>query len=91
LGEARVAELERHLGELVPNREDHTILARPHFVESDALVPAILHAAERLTVDAVVMVAHRKHGLKHALTGSTVEHVFREANKPVVIVPLEGA
>jgi nucleotide-binding universal stress UspA family protein len=86
---ARVSELERHIGELVPvDRQEHGIVARPHFAESLEPAQAILHAAERLRVDALVMASHRRGGIKHALGGSIAEHVFRDANKPVMLVPV---
>jgi nucleotide-binding universal stress UspA family protein len=85
---ARVAELERHIGELVPaDREEHGIVARPHFAESMDPAQAILHAAERLRVDGLVLATHRRGGIKHVLGGSIAEHVFRDANKPVMLVP----
>jgi nucleotide-binding universal stress UspA family protein len=86
---ARVSELERHIGELVPaDRQEHGIVARPHFAESLEPAQAIVHAAERLRVDALVMASHRRGGIKHALGGSIAEHVFRDANKPVMLVPV---
>jgi nucleotide-binding universal stress UspA family protein len=91
LSTARVSELERHIGELVPaDRQEHGIIARPHFAESVEPAQAILHAAERLQVDALVMASHRRTGIKHALGGSVAEHVFRDANKPVMLVPVAG-
>ena len=85
---ARVTELERHIGELVPaDREEHGIVARPHFAESMDPAQAILHAAERLRVDGLVLATHRRGGIKHVLGGSIAEHVFRDANKPVMLVP----
>jgi nucleotide-binding universal stress UspA family protein len=91
LSAARVSELERHIGELVPaDRQEHGIIARPHFAESVEPAQAILHAAERLQVDALVMASHRRTGIKHALGGSVAEHVFRDANKPVMLVPVAG-
>src|SRR5215475_8130182 len=50
----RVSALERHLGEYVPDRDDHAILARPNFVESELPAQAILQTSERLDVDAIV-------------------------------------
>jgi nucleotide-binding universal stress UspA family protein len=85
---ARAEELERHLGELVPVRDDHSIVARPHFVQSDSPADAILHAAERLTADAIVLASHTRRGLKHALGATVVEHVFKGTRKPVMVVPV---
>lgn len=84
----RVSDLERHLSEYVPDREDHTILARPNFVESDMPAQAILQTAERLDVDAIVLASHGHTGLKHALGGAVVEHVVRGAKRPVMVVPV---
>jgi nucleotide-binding universal stress UspA family protein len=89
---ARVSELERHIGELVPiEREEHGVVARPHFAESADPAQAILHASERLRVDALVVAAPRRTGIKHVLGGSIAEHVFRDANKPVMLVPVAEA
>lgn len=88
---ARATELERHIGEMLPpDREDHGIVARPHFVESQQPAQAILHAAERFNVDALVLASHRRTGLAQVLGGSVAEHVFRDANKPVMLVPVNG-
>ncbi|MEW5853316.1 MAG: universal stress protein [Myxococcota bacterium] len=45
---------------------------------------AILSAAERLDVDAIVMATHGRGPLSQAFLGSTAHHVVRNADVPVV-------
>jgi nucleotide-binding universal stress UspA family protein len=83
----RGAEIEQRISALVPGREQHGILARPTVVESSSPAQAILQAAERLGVDAVVMAAHEHSRFRRAITGSVVDHISRASNRPVVVVP----
>ena len=46
----------------------------------------ILHAAEELGADTVVLGAEGTSGLKHALVGSVPEEVLRNANGTVLVV-----
>ena len=46
----------------------------------------IVHAADDLAVDLIVMVTHGRHGLEHLLLGSVTEHVIREAPCPVLVL-----
>ncbi|GAB4265189.1 MAG: universal stress protein [Deferrisomatales bacterium] len=47
----------------------------------------ILHTAEELPADLIVMGVHGRKGLERALFGSTTERVIRRAAVPVVAVP----
>jgi nucleotide-binding universal stress UspA family protein len=87
LSSSRGAELERRLYALVPGWQQHGIMARPSVVESDSVARAILQAAERLAVDAVVLAAHEHAGLLRAITGAVVTQVMRSCSRPVVVVP----
>jgi nucleotide-binding universal stress UspA family protein len=48
---------------------------------------AILQAAERLSVDAIVLGSHGRSGPSRALLGSVSEEVVRHAHRPVLVVP----
>jgi nucleotide-binding universal stress UspA family protein len=48
---------------------------------------AILQAAERLGVHAIVVGSHGRSGLERMLVGSVAEKVLRGASRPVVLAP----
>lgn len=50
---------------------------------------AIVERARELGADAIVMGTHGRTGLVRAVIGSTADRVVREADVPVVLVPLE--
>ncbi len=81
-------ELERRLCELVPERDDHSILVHTSLIEGPSAANAILQAAERLDIDAIVLASDRPVGLRGALGGSVADDVIRSARKPVMLVPM---
>ena len=62
------------------------IVTRPSVIEGRRAAEAIVQAAERLSVDLIVMASHGRSGLKRALMGSVAEEVARHSPRPVLIV-----
>jgi nucleotide-binding universal stress UspA family protein len=87
LASSRGVQLEQQLRDLIPGDEPHGVLARTALVESDSPATAILQAAERLGVDALVLASHGRGGVRRALLGSVAEHVIRDGSRPVTVVP----
>jgi nucleotide-binding universal stress UspA family protein len=87
LASTRGGQLEQQLRDLVSGADAHGVLTRTMVVESDSPATAILQAAERLAVDAIVMASHGHGGVKRALLGSVAEHVVRDGRRPVTVVP----
>lgn len=48
---------------------------------------AIVHAAERLGADAIVLGSHGRTAVARALMGSVSQGVVRHARRPVLVVP----
>jgi len=48
----------------------------------------ILEAADKLSVDLIVMGTHGKGALEHAFLGSVAEKVLQKSTQPVFVVPL---
>lgn len=53
-------------------------------------VNEIVEAAREVNADGIVIATRGLTGVKHAMIGSTAEHVVREAPCPVWIVPAKG-
>jgi nucleotide-binding universal stress UspA family protein len=53
-------------------------------------VQQIIKTAAEVGADAIVISTHGLTGLKHALIGSTAEHVVRHARCSVLVVPAKG-
>lgn len=51
---------------------------------------AILQAAEEFGARYIVMATHGRTGLMRFITGSVTEHVIRNANIPVLVVPVRS-
>jgi nucleotide-binding universal stress UspA family protein len=84
-------EVERRLSALVPPQEHHDIMTHTSVLEGSSPATAILQAAERLDIDAIVLAAHRGPTLKGALLGSVAARVIRAARRPVMVVPPSAA
>jgi len=50
----------------------------------------IVHAAEKIRADLIVIATHGYSGLQHVLLGSTTERVVRHATCPVLVVRCPG-
>ncbi len=55
-----------------------------------AVVETLLHEAEKLAVQLIVMGSHGKGAVKKLLVGSTSEGVLHKATLPVLLVPTHG-
>jgi len=55
-----------------------------------AVVETLLHEAEKLAVQLIVMGSHGKGAVKKLLVGSTSEGVLHKATVPVLLVPTHG-
>lgn len=71
--------LERMTQDLIPPE----VSARAEVRSGDA-VDEIIHFAEEINADLIVMATHGRGGLSHILMGSTAEHVIRKASCPVL-------
>jgi nucleotide-binding universal stress UspA family protein len=61
-------------------------VTRTEVLRSSEPAKALVEAAERLGVDAIVMASHGRSGLARTLLGSVSEAVLRHAHEPVVVV-----
>ncbi|MCO4746830.1 MAG: universal stress protein [Proteobacteria bacterium] len=66
--------------------------SRPHWswrteYADGAVVPSILHAAERLDVSAVAMVTHGHDSLMDSVMGSRADRIIQGAECPVLVIP----
>jgi nucleotide-binding universal stress UspA family protein len=73
------------LEKLVSARKGQAKLAEPQLKTGDAR-DIILHAAEELGADLIVMGTHGRRGLSRALLGSVAEMIVRTAPVPVLTV-----
>jgi len=81
-------EARRELLGLVPEAAAALGIATHFTVVKDAEpAAAILQAAERLGVHAIVVGSHGRSGLERMLVGSVAEKVLRGAGRPVLIAP----
>jgi nucleotide-binding universal stress UspA family protein len=84
----RRAELESALRALVPpEAESLGITTHVHVIEGGKAAPAIVQAAERLAVDAVVLGSHGKGGAFRSLLGSVSNGVLGGTQRPVLVIP----
>jgi len=56
-------------------------------VEVGSAADGILHAADKLEVDAIVMSTHGRSGVSKWLYGSVTSRVLSHATRPVLVVP----
>lgn len=62
-------------------------IAAEALVIAEPAVQGILHVADRIGADLIVMASHGRQGLARAVLGSVAEGVARQANVPVLLVP----
>jgi nucleotide-binding universal stress UspA family protein len=83
----RWAELQKRLWALVPEEaQARGIVTRVSVLEGATWAEAILQAAERMSVDLVVLGSHGRSGVARALVGSVADEVVRGSSRPVVLV-----
>lgn len=81
------AEVAARLRELVPpEAADRSVVTRTEVLRSAEPAKALVEAAERLGVDAIVIASHGRSGLARTLLGSVAEAVLRHAHEPVFVV-----
>lgn len=81
------AEVAAKLRELVPPEAgDRNVVTRTEVLRSAEPAKALVEAAERLGVDAIVIASHGRSGLARTLLGSVSEAVLRSAHEPVFVV-----
>jgi len=88
LGDADRARLEAELRALVPAEAERLgITTHVTVIDGGKAGEAIVQAAERMAVDAIVLGSHG-HGRAHrSLMGSVSERVVRHGHRPVLVVP----
>jgi nucleotide-binding universal stress UspA family protein len=88
LGEAERARIIAELRGNVPaDAERLGITTHVTLIDGGRAAQAVLQAAERLSVDAIVLGSHGRSGASRALLGSVSEEVVRHAHRPVLVVP----
>lgn len=81
------AEVAARLRALVPpEASDRNVVTRTEVLRSSEPAKALVEAAERLGVDALVIASHGRSGLARTLLGSVAESVLRHAHVPVFVV-----
>jgi nucleotide-binding universal stress UspA family protein len=89
LDDAHRREIERALRALVPrDAEELGISTHVTIVDGGQSGEAIVQAAERLRVDAIVLGSHGRGGVARAAVGSVSETVLRHTRRPVLVVPV---
>lgn len=68
--------------------EERGVGTTTHLVEADAPADGVLECARDHDVDAIAMSTHARSGLDRFLLGSVTEEVVREADVPVLVVPI---
>jgi nucleotide-binding universal stress UspA family protein len=88
LSETERACLESELRALVPrDAERMGITTHVSVIDRAHAADAIVHAAERLGADAIVLGSHGRSGVARALMGSVSQGVVRRSRRPVLVVP----
>jgi nucleotide-binding universal stress UspA family protein len=88
VSEAERACLENELRALVPrDAERMGITTHVSVIDGAHAADAIVHAAERLGADAIVLGSHGRSAVARALMGSVSQGVVRQARRPVLVVP----
>jgi nucleotide-binding universal stress UspA family protein len=67
--------------------EDHKNITDIEVVHGHA-VPEILHAADKINADVIVMGTHGKGALAHTFLGSVAEKVLHKSKRPVFVIPI---
>lgn len=85
------ARFENELRALVPPEAARLgISSHISVIDGAHAADAIVQAAERLRVDAIVLGAHGRSGVVRALMGSVSQGVVRHSRRPVLVVPAAG-
>jgi nucleotide-binding universal stress UspA family protein len=80
--------LEGRLRELIPREaEERGITTHVTVVDGGRAGEAIVQAAERLVVDAIVMASHGKGGALRSILGSVSHTVVDTSRRPVLVIP----
>jgi len=88
LNDVERAALETRLRALVPpDAAEHGITTHVTVVDGGRASTALIQAAERLRVDALVLGGGRHGATRHALLGSVAQAVTRASRRPVMVVP----
>ena len=88
LGDADRASLISQLRVLVPAEAERLgITTHVTVIDGGKAAQAILQAAERLSVDSIVLGSHGHGGTYRALLGSVSKEVVQRAHRPVLVVP----
>jgi len=87
LGDLERARLVEELRALVPaEAEALGIATHVSIVDGGKAAEAIVQAAERLDVDAIVLASHGRGGLARTVLGSVAQEVVHRARRPVYVV-----
>jgi nucleotide-binding universal stress UspA family protein len=80
-------EIELRLHQLIP-REAAAMGIRTmvNVVEASSPEDGLLHEAERIGADVLVVASHGKAGIKRTLIGSVADHVVRRSTRPVLVL-----
>lgn len=88
LSDVERAALEARLRGLVPtDAAGHGIVTHVTVVDGGRAHTALVQAAERMRVDALVLGGGRSGATRHALLGSVAQAVVRASRRPVMVVP----
>lgn len=91
LVEVESREAERVLAEQIrAMAELHTAKCRPMVVNGNPF-DSILHSAEAIGADLIVMGSHRKEFLRDLFVGTTIERVIRKGPFPVLVVNTDAS
>jgi nucleotide-binding universal stress UspA family protein len=69
-----------------PEASERDVVTRTEVLRSSEPAKALVEAAERLGVDAIVIASHGRSGIARTLLGSVAESVLRHAREPVFVV-----
>ena len=88
LTDAQQARIEDALRALIPSdAEQRGVTTHVTVIDGGRAGDAIVQAAERLVVDAVVLASHGKGGALKSLLGSVSHAVVESSRRPVLIIP----
>jgi universal stress protein A len=80
-------EIEQRLRQLIPrDAAGLGIRTTVNVVEASSAEDGLLHEAERIGADVLVVASHGKAGIKRTLIGSVADHVVRRSTRPVLVL-----